>query len=787
MACYFRRHRRVYLALVVSLALPVGAVYGADPRTRDLEAPTVEVIGTTPIPGLGTPKDQVPANVQSVTGDHVREQQSINLPEFMNRAMPSVSVSDIQNNPFQQNVNYRGFSASPLLGAPQGLSVFQDGVRINEPFGDIVNWDLIPLNAISSMTIVPGSNPVFGLNTLGGAIEIRTKSGRTDPGFEAEAYGGSWGRRSANASWGGGSADKLDYFIAGNWFEEDGWRDSSPTKVRQIFAKIGHQTADSDIDLAITHANTNLTGNGVVPQSMLDQRREQVYTVPDNTRNQMTMFNLTGSQWLNDKFLLSGLVYHRVNKTRTLNGDVNDDFEEGDNDAAGGGTCAGVGCNADTAVSNRTTTKQTSDGVGVQGSWIIDKNTLAVGSTYDWSHSDFTQSSQLGIFRSASDRSVLETGPEDTENALKGRTKTWSLYATDTWNLTKELAATLSGRFNHTMITNTDELNSTPPNLDGDFTYTKFNPAVGLTYQITPMLGTYAGWNQGSRAPSPIELGCADPANPCTLPNALASDPYLKQVVTQTFEAGFRGKLSTSVNWNAGVYRSVNKDDILFVGTTTSAGYFTNFGKTRRQGAELGLDGDFGRFNWSINYSYVQATFRSSACLVSENNSSAGSFADCPSADNNLIQVTSGNKIPGIPEHQLKLIGDYRVTDKWLVGGMIVAFSDQYALGNENNQHQAGVNFNGDNFEGSGKVPGYAVFNLNTRFKLDSNWELFGKIDNVFDKEYSSGAILAANSFDAGGNFQTNSDDWRHETFYAPGAPRAFWVGVKYTMGQNKK
>jgi outer membrane receptor protein involved in Fe transport len=778
MVSHICRHRRACLALAISLAFPASVVFGADPSPRDLQAPTVEVVGTTPIPGLGTPKDQVPANVQTVTGDHVREQQSINLPEFMNRAMPSVSVSDIQNNPFQQNVNYRGFSASPLLGAPQGLSVFQDGVRINEPFGDIVNWDLIPLNAISSMAIVPGSNPVFGLNTLGGAIEIRTKSGRTDPGLEVEAYGGSWGRKSANASWGGGSGDKLDYFIAGNWFEEDGWRDSSPTKVRQIFAKIGHQTADSDIDLAITHANTNLTGNGVVPQSMLDQRREQVYTVPDNTRNQMTMLNLTGSQWLNDKFLLSGLVYHRINKTRTLNGDVNDDFEDGPND--------GVSAD-DSAVSNRTTTKQTSDGVGVQGSWVLEKNTLAVGSTYDWSHSDFTQSSQLGVFRSASDRSVLETGTEDTENALKGRTKTWSLYATDTWNLTKELAATLSGRFNHTTIKNTDELNSTPPNLDGDFTYTKFNPAVGLTYQITPMLGTYAGWNQGSRAPSPIELGCADPANPCTLPNALASDPYLKQVVTQTFEAGFRGKLSSSVGWNAGVYRSVNKDDILFVGTTTSAGYFTNFGKTRRQGAELGLDGDFGRFNWSINYSYVQATFRSSACLVSENNSSAGSFADCPSADNNLIQVTSGNKIPGIPEHQLKLIGDYRVTDKWLVGGMIVAFSDQYALGNENNQHQAGVNFNGDNFEGSGKVPGYAVLNLNTRFKLDSNWELFGKIDNVFDKEYSSGAILAANSFDSAGNFQINSDDWRHETFYAPGAPRAFWVGVKYTMGQNKK
>ncbi len=786
MVSHFRRHRRACLALAISTAFPVSVVFAADPSPRDLQAPTVEVVGTTPIPGLGTPKDEIPANVQSVSGSRIREQQSLNLPEFMNRSMPSVSISDIQNNPFQQNVNYRGFQASPLLGAPQGLSVFQDGVRINEPFGDIVNWDLIPLNAISSMAIVPGSNPVFGLNTLGGAVEIRTKSGRTDPGVEVEAYGGSWGRKSASASWGGGSGDKLDYFVAGNWFEEDGWRDFSPTQVRQLFAKIGHQSADSQVDLAITHANTNLTGNGVTPQSMLDQNRASVYTVPDNTRNQMTMFNLTGSQWLNDQFLLSGLVYHRTNKTRTLNGDINDDFEDDPGLDGSAGANGGAGFNTATAVSNRTTTKQTGDGVGAQASWVLDKNTLAVGSTYDWSHSDFSQSSQLGIFRSATDRSVLETDPEVTENALKGKTKTISLYATDTWKITKELAATLSGRFNRTTVKTTDELNFTPPNLDGDFTYTKFNPAVGLTYQITPTLGTYAGWNQGSRAPSPIELGCADPANPCTLPNALASDPYLKQVVTQTFEAGFRGALSSSVKWNAGVYRSTNKDDILFVASSavTSQGFFTNFGKTRRQGVELGLDGETGRLSWAVNYSYVQATFQSSACLLSEANSTAGSFADCAG---DQILVSPGNKIPGIPEHQLKLIGDYRVTDRWLVGGMVVAFSDQYAQGNENNQHQAGVNFNGDNFEGSGKVPGYAVLNLNTRFKLDSNWELFGKIDNVFDKEYSSGAILATNSLDSAGNFVTNSDNWRNETFYAPGAPRAFWVGVKYTMGQNKK
>ncbi|HEX4985351.1 MAG TPA: TonB-dependent receptor [Burkholderiales bacterium] len=786
MAPHSRPQRTARLALAIGLIFPAAVAIGADTTSRkDLEAPTVEVVGTTPVTGLGTPVEQVPANVQAVTGDQIREQQSINLPEFMNRSMPSVSVSEIQNNPFQQNVNYRGFEASPLLGAPQGLSVFQDGVRINEPFGDIVNWDLIPLPAVSTMAIVPGSNPVFGLNTLGGAIEIRTKNGRQFPGLEVEAYGGSWGRRAADLAW-GGAGENMDYFVAANWFDEDGWRDYSPTHVKQLFAKVGHQTADTRIDFSITYGDTNLTGNGVTPESMLQQRREQIYTYPDNTQNQMTLLNLSASHWLNDQVLLSGLVYHRLNHTKTLNGDANDDFEGDpalDGDAGANG---GAGFNTATAVSNRTKTDQTGDGVGLQGSWVLDKNTLAVGSTYDYSKSEFDQSSQLGVFRSASDRSVLETDPDEVENSLKGRTQTVSLYATDTWNVTETVAATVSGRYNHTTVKTTDRLNTTPPNLDGDFTYDKFNPAVGLTWQLTPALGTYAGWNQGSRAPSPIELGCADPNNPCTLPNALASDPYLKQVVTQTIEAGFRGRLSPSVAWNAGVYRSINKDDILFVGTTTSAGYFTNFGKTRRQGAELGLDGETGRMRWSVNYSYVQATFQSSACLLSENNSSAGSSAACASPDDNLILVSPGNKMPGIPEHQLKLIGDYRITDKWLLGGMMVAFSDQYARGNENNQHQAGT-FNGEDYLGSGKVPGYAIFNLNTRYKVTSNWEVFGRIDNVFDKEYSTGAILAENSFNAAGAFQTNSDDWTSETFYAPGAPRAFWVGVKYTMGQPKK
>ncbi len=173
---------------------------------------------------------------------------------------------------------------------------------------------------------------------------------------------------------------------------------------------------------------------------MLDQRRASVYTVADNTQNHMTMLNLAASHWVSDQLLLTGLIYHRVIRTRARNGDVNDDFEGGANDGSAG-VKGGAGFNADTAVSNRTSTDQTGDGAGagLQGSSVLDKNTLAVGTTYDQSRSDFDQSAQRGIFRSATDRSVPETDTEDVENSLKGRALAVSLYATDTWSIPRNL------------------------------------------------------------------------------------------------------------------------------------------------------------------------------------------------------------------------------------------------------------------------------------------------------------------------------------------------------------
>src|SRR2546425_10822995 len=277
-------------SLVLTLAgfaLARGAACAENPAEQ-LETPAVEVIGVTPLPGFGVPAAQVPANVQAVTGADIMRQHPLNLSEFMSQRLSGVNVNENQSNPFQPDISYRGFAASPLLGTPQGISVYQDGVRINEPFGDTVNWDLIPTSAISTINLIPGSNPLFGLNTLGGALSIRTKSGAQYPGTAATLYGGSFGRRSVDAQHGGTSGE-FDYFASASAFREDGWRAQSPSGVRPVFFKVGWGDGTTRRGFRLNHGDTDLNGNGLLPQSMLRADPKQAYTLSDNTRNRMTL------------------------------------------------------------------------------------------------------------------------------------------------------------------------------------------------------------------------------------------------------------------------------------------------------------------------------------------------------------------------------------------------------------------------------------------------------------------------------------------------------------------
>jgi iron complex outermembrane recepter protein len=780
----------------------------------DVAAPVVEVISTSPVPGLGLSKEMVPGNVQTINDKLINELKPNNLNSLLEQSAGSVTVNNFQGNPFQPDVNYRGFTASPLLGTPQGLSVYLDNVRMNQPFGDVVSWDLIPINAISRVDIVPGSNPLYGLNTLGGAIALRTKDGFLAPGGYVEASGGSWGRWNTWAELGGNNGTLGGYVMA-NYFQEDGWRDFSPTKVGQLFAKTSLRRESTDVDLSLAYAKSNMTGNGGTPVNLLDQSYSSVFTVPDQTQNEMIQINLAGTHWLDDKNQLGGAVYYRKNRTTTTNGDVFDDFADtvfdGNNPGAinpGTGTPFDPTTQsyAPTGVFNNTSTDQQSTGVAAQYTHLSKSNRFTLGLTYDYSKVDYSQTVQLAWLN---DQRVTQLPPtpfpdffngQVNANSISGQYATSSAFFTDTWSIIPTVHLTASGRYNYTKVTTNLTHNVNAEDLtdyDGTddfqttnetFTYSQFNPAVGVTWEAKPNITAFANFSQGSRVPSPIELGCANPATPCTIPSALTGDPFLPEVIARTGEVGARGTLHNQLAWNVAVFRTDTTSDILFVSSPTNPqqGYFNSFGKTRRQGLELGLSGQMGRFSWQSAYTYLNATFQSTSQLVNSANSS--SDAD------GVYTVVPGDHLPGLPQNIFKLNVNYQLTRGWSVGGLLFAQSWQYVRGNENNLDQpGGTGGNGLPNVNAGTVPGFAIVNLRTRYAFDNGLSLFAEIDNVFDRKYYTAGSLNVNPFVAGAGgtvgangFNYNSAGWQNATLYTPGAPIGIFVGLSYGFGGSK-
>jgi outer membrane receptor protein involved in Fe transport len=777
-----------------------GATLPANPATAQ-ELPKVVIIGTAPLPGLGLPIEQVPSNVQTAGSEDVKRQHPLTLADYLNNNFSGINISESQDNPFQPDVNYHGFTASPLLGTPEGLSVFVDGVRVNESFGDTVNWDLIPEFAISNITLTSGSNPVFGLNTLGGALAVQTKSGHAFPGTEVQAYGGSFGRRAFEAET-GGSLGKFDYFLAGDYFDEDGWRDLSPSKVKRIFAKAGWQDDQTDLDISYAWADTSLIGNGAAPESLLAVHESAIYTVPDFTNNKLNFVTATGSHFFSRDLLVAADAYYRHLVTRTNNGDLNDnnylsgDYSGPEIDCGDPFTSRADIAFCANGINRASIATQRTWGLGVQMTEsrdILDhKNQLVVGASYDHSSVDYNQNLQYATLTDTRTTLPIIDPNNDVETvtSVGGTSKAFGVYATDTFSPSSLFHITAALRYNRIAETlngfsvNTDVGDFVSGDDDdddagggfeaaravfGDHTYSRVNPSIGMTFTPSPALTLYANYNEGSRAPTVIELGCSDPQQPCGLPNNFASDPDLQQVISRTFEVGARGALPDDLlNWSFDAFRTSNSNDIQFVATTTSEGYFANVGTTRRQGVDLGLGGKLTpELTWHLTYSFVDATYRSNF----EVNGGANSTAD----DNGNIQVSPGNRIPLIARHTGRFRLDYGVNKYWDVGASLVVSSGVFLHGNENNANQP----DGDQFIGSGKIGGYAVVNLQSTWHVAKFADVFVKLDNLFNRRYATSGTLTTNALNNDGSFRPDPGDWRNENLVSPAQPVALFVGVR--------
>ena len=672
------RRRRTGPTTIARRSLPRMLVCGAcmttpaaEAQERATQAPAVEVVAPTPLPGLGVPKDKVPANVQTGDAEDLRNPGTMTLQDLMERSFDSVNINQSQGNPYQPDINFRGFTASPLLGTSPGLSVFQDGVRINEPFGDGVNWDLIPNPAIATITLMPGSNPVFGLNTLGGAISITTKNGFDFPGLVVQGYGGSFRRAAADIEY-GGSADRVGYYVTGNAFYERGWRQNTSTHIWQGFGKLSFRDRDTNLDFSFTGASNTLNGAQAIPISFLEQQRSQSYTFPDTFKNELTAFTLNGKHSVSERSLLQGTLYYRGLRSKNFSTNVNDGFDPTLPIEPGNTEGENVAIDVNTK----------GWGFAAQYSYLGNlgtlPNQLTIGASLDAGQTDFTQSEQEANF--ASDRSNIPDGGFVMETQARTTNQYWGIYFTDTLSPASWVDITLAGRYNWAQEKIRD-LSGTNPALDGTHRFSRFNPAVGVTFKPVAALTAYAAYNEGMRIPTPVELTCADPSAPCSLPNAFLADPPLDPIIAKTWEAGLRGPITPTVRWHATAYQTTLESDILFVSASASApntGFFQNVGTTRRRGVELGLAGTADRWRFGASYSYINAQFRTSFTEFSPNNSSADAIGD--------IQVQSGDRIPGIPRNILKLRAAYYFGAGFTLGGGMFAQDSQYVRGNENNQ-----------------------------------------------------------------------------------------------------
>jgi outer membrane receptor protein involved in Fe transport len=819
-------------------------VTSASPVARRIVLPvqtamtSITVSSPTPIGQTTQPLDQIPVPVQGLTDKNLEDSNALDLADLMRKRLTSVYVNENQGNSFQPDLNYRGYTASPLLGTPEGLSIYVDGARQNQPFGDIVSWDLIPKIAIRDMALIPGSNPVYGLNTLGGAISVQTKDGLTLRGGSLQLTGGKFGRRAGEGELGGVLPRGFNYYIAGSLYREDGWRQHSPSEVRQAFAKIGWTNSNTNINLSAAYANNWLTGNGTADFRFLSTDYTTVNTIPDITWDRSPSLTLNATHTLSNSITLSANAYYRYVRAYTSNGDLNNDsfdqslynLNSADVAAlqAAGYTNFPVTGNATTepdpfwrciaqalengtggepsekcdGVITRTTDKQNSYGLSGLFTWNTKNNLLSFGAGWDRGTSTYHQLTQLGYLNPDNvsftlvpiflDGTTFSDGdPVDTQVLLHGAVNTPSIFVTDTFTH-GPWAVTLSGRYNHTSLRNLDDL---PPsaargNLTSNNGFQRFNPAAGFTYRLSRFLDLYSDYSEASRAPTSIELGCADPDKPCNLPNALVSDPPLKQVVSRTIEAGVRSNDTGSFHWSADYFFGQNSNDLLFVASQqTGFGYFLNFGKTRRDGLELELARDSRAWSIGGNYTFLNATYQSAQAIDGGSNSTNDSAsAGMPGIDDD-IHIAPGDFIPQVPRNLFKLYGQFHPSPKLSAEMDVLAVGSSFARGNENNLDQPDGAF----YLGTGKSSGYVVADLGVRYQIAARIQLFAQCNNLLDRHYATGAQLGTTPFDNNDHFVARpfgtpygtgdgAIPVRSSEFLAPGMPFNIYGGLKITL-----
>ena len=741
-----------------AIAMLVFAAPAAAQQLAAADSEQVVVYGPMPGADITQRADKVPGLIQSLGADRINARHGDSVLTALGSEVAGVSLSDLQGNPLFQDLRFRGFEASPLQGVPQGLAVYQNGVRLNEAFGDTVNWDAIPGIAISRIDVWT-ANPVFGLNALGGAVNLTMKNGFGVRGGHAALQGGSYGHGMATAEYGFNDGD-FSLYGAAEGITDGGWRRHSGSDVARLYADAGWRHGTSELHLIASGSVSSLGVVGPTPVDMARANSASVYTWPQTTQNRVASLALAGKTQLAEHWQLGGAMYVRSLRQRHLDGNDSEFESCSSRSSFGGSLCleddgfpapspkttafrdqfvildqAGAPIAFDPGAEYGTLDRTATDTTGLGGSVQATSdmalfghaNYLIFGASLDSAAVGFRSASTLGAIRPdlavASDPGLPGSGSIIHANGnlgyapvnLAATTQYWGLYAVDAFDITNALTLTAGLRFNSAGI-DTSDRSGLAPELNGNHRFNRVNPIAGLTWKITDGLSAFGGYSEANRAPTPLELDCADPNLPCLLEGSLVADPPVKQVEAHTGEIGLRGSIAAmagTLDWSAGLFTTDSDNDIVSLASTIAGrGYFANVPLTRRQG--LDVSARYSAPGWStfFTYSYLDATYQFTGLLAAPNNPDAD-------ADGNML-VTPGRHIPLNPAHQLRAGGDVTVLDGLTLGADLAVSGGQY--------------FDGDPANQNAKLPAFWTVNLRGSYAVAPGWQIFGLVDNLFDR-----------------------------------------------------
>ncbi len=714
-------------AAVTLLAVVAASAQQPQPPAEEpIRLPEVRIVAPARLPGSPLPLSSVPASVQVLDGEALRATGAPTLQDALTR-LPGVTLSDEQGNTFQPDLSFRGFQASPVTGVPQGISVFIDGVRVNEPAVEEVNFDLLPLEDIERIEVIRGPSAIFGRNTLGGALNIITRRGTTVREIVPEVAGGSFGRQKYRLRLGGATAP-LDYYLAGTFFREDGWRDVSEGRIGRLFGKLGYQADGTDITVSFQRAENRVEQPGSLPVSELKRDRTQNFTAGDFFKPLMNLGTVNVHQDLGEHLALSLNSFGRWLDAEQFNINlVTDNTRSFTHTTSAGGT---VQVDYDTRPLER-------------------PNRLTLG--VDYVHHDVAvktfEEERASVARS------LRTRVRDSQHAV-------GLYAQDTFDVAKDvlvqgdrLILTAAVRWDWLRHDIGDRSPGTARSAAGTSTFNQINPRLGFNYNLSRDAGVYFVFAKGFRAPAFLELTCASPGAVCPgLQAGVAPDPLLKAVKANHYELGARARPVPWLEAEMSVFRTDVADDIFSVSPTGTTGlFFQNVGDTRRQGIELALRGRVGKIlEPYVNYTSTEATFRDDVELGTPRLTPGCAARPCTE------RVRSGNDLPLVPRHQLNAGLDYHATD-WLTLWLAARFVGAQRL-------------RGDEENVAAPLSPYVVLNGGVR----ARWKqlaAFVTVNNLLDVDYETFGTFAPNARRAGSPV---------ERFLTPAPPIHVLAGLSY-------